>query len=89
MSVPPPPPSQTIYVQVADGGESPRSRTAALIFAILLGGLGIQRFYVGKIGTGILWLLTAGLFGIGWIVDIILIAVGSFRDKEGRVVSRW
>lgn len=89
MSVPPPPPPQTVYVAVANGGESPRSRAAALILAILLGGLGIHRFYVGKIGTGILWLLTGGLLGIGWIVDIIMIAVGSFRDKEGRVVARW
>ncbi len=61
----------------------PKNKIVALILCIFLGGLGIHRFYVGKIGTGILWLLTGGLLGIGWLVDIIMIAVGSFKDKSG------
>lgn len=62
---------------------SPKSKLMALVLCIFLGVLGIHRFYVGKIGTGILWLLTGGLFGIGWIVDIILILAGGFRDRLG------
>lgn len=62
-------------------GVSKKDRTIALILCILAGGLGAHRFYVGKIGTGILYLFTAGLFGIGWIIDIIWIAKGSFKDK--------
>lgn len=62
-------------------GVSKKSKTTALLLCIFLGEFGIHRFYVGKIGTGILYLLTAGLCGIGWIVDIIRIAVGSFRDE--------
>lgn len=58
-----------------------KNKIVALLLAIFLGWLGIHRFYVGKIGTGIIWFFTGGLFGIGWIVDIIVIAVGSFRDK--------
>ena len=58
-----------------------------LLLAIFLGGLGIHRFYVGKTGTGILWLLTFGLLGIGVIVDIIMIVTNSFTDKDGNVIK--
>lgn len=60
---------------------SKKSKTAALLLCIFLGYLGVHRFYVGKIGTGVLYLLTGGLVGIGWIVDIITIAAGSFKDQ--------
>ena len=62
-------------------GISKKNKIVALLLCIFLGWMGVHRFYVGKVGTGILYLLTAGLFGIGWIVDIILIAVGSFKDQ--------
>jgi len=68
---------------------SPRSRLVALLFCVLFGVFGVHRFYVGKIGTGILMLVTIGGLGIWTMVDLILIAVGSFRDKEGRRVFRW
>ena len=54
------------------------SKTAAIIIVILLGELGIHRFMTGKIGTGIIWLLTGGCFGIGWIVDIVKVCTGKF-----------
>lgn len=81
-------PQAVIYGTVVTG-DSPASRLVALILCILLGFLGIHRFYVGKWGTGLLMLLTGGLLGIWVIVDIILIAVGAFRDKQGRPVLRW
>ena len=68
---------------------SDRSRLVALLFCILLGVFGVHRFYVGKIGTGILMLLTLGGLGIWTLIDMILIAVGSFRDKQNRRVFRW
>lgn len=68
---------------------SPKSRTVALLLAIFLGCLGVHRFYLGKIGTGIVWLLTGGCLGIGWLIDIILIACGSMRDGYGALVYYW
>jgi len=50
---------------------------------------GLHRFYVGKIGTGILWLFTGGLLGIGQFIDIIVIIVGRFTDKNGLPVLVW
>lgn len=47
---------------------------------------GAHRYYVGKIGTGVIWTLTAGFFGIGWIVDIFTVALGGFYDANGYVV---
>lgn len=64
-------------------GVSRKSKIAALLLCLFLGGLGIHRFYVGKVGTGLLYLFTGGLCGIGWIIDIILIATGSFKDSLG------
>jgi TM2 domain-containing membrane protein YozV len=60
-----------------------------LLLAIFLGVFGIHRFYVGKVGTGIIYLLTGGLCGIGVIIDIIMIAVGSFTDKSRAFVKIW
>ena len=54
-----------------------------------LGYLGIHRFYVGKIATGILWLVTGGIFGVGWLIDLILIAAGRFRDYLGYRLVVW
>lgn len=58
-------------------------RWIAFALCFFLGCLGIHRFYVNKIGTGVLYLFTGGLLGIGWLVDLIMIACGSFTDEGG------
>ena len=63
--------------------KSERNFVAALILSILLGGLGVHRFYAGRIVTGILMLLTLGGLGIWTLIDIIMIATGSFKDSQG------
>jgi len=68
---------------------SPQSRTVALILAILLGYLGIHRFYAGKVGTGILMIITLGGLGLWWLIDVIVIATGGFRDKSNLLINNW
>ncbi len=68
---------------------SERSRLAALLLCFFLGYLGIHRFYVGKWVTGIIWLLTGGLVGLGLLYDFIVIAIGIFRDADGQRLERW
>ncbi len=73
----------------------PKSRLAAILLAFFLGGLGIHRFYLGHIGTGLAMLLITVLSG-GWLgipiviwalVDMVLIASGSLRDASGRALT--
>ena len=60
-----------------------KNKWIAFLLCFFGGFLGLHRFYVGKIGTGILYLFSVGLFGIGIILDLIFILIGSFRDKAG------
>lgn len=55
------------------GGGKPKNKWVAFFLCLLLGPIGAHKFYEGKIGMGILYLFTAGIFGIGWIIDIFAI----------------
>lgn len=68
---------------------SPKSRLVATLLCFFLGVFGIHRFYLGKTGTGILWLFTCGCFFIGALIDFILLVCGTATDKDGLIVSEW
>ena len=60
-----------------------KSKTTALILSVLVGGFGVDRFYLGYMGMGVLKLLTGGCLGILWIIDIISIATGRLTPADG------
>ena len=63
--------------------KSDKDWLVTLLLSLFLGSIGAHRFYVGKIGTGILQLLTVGGCGLWTLIDIIIIVSGNFKDKEG------
>ena len=67
--------------------KSEKGFVPTLLLCFFLGVFGVHRFYVGKIGTGILSLLTLGGLGIWATIDLVMIAVGSFKDSQGLVVK--
>jgi TM2 domain-containing membrane protein YozV len=72
----------------AAGQQSEKGFVPTALLCFFFGVLGFHRFYVGKIGTGILQLLTLGGFGIWSLIDFIMILVGSFKDKQGLPLRR-
>jgi TM2 domain-containing membrane protein YozV len=70
-------------------GTSERRILPAFLLCFLFGVFGAHRFYAGKIGTAVLELLTLGGFGIWWLVDLILILTGSFKDGDGQKITEW
>ena len=60
---------------------SPKRYSTTLVLAALFGWAGIHRFYVGKVTTGLIWLFSFGIFGLGWALDVLLILTRSFTDR--------
>jgi TM2 domain-containing membrane protein YozV len=67
--------------------KSDKEWLVTLLLSLILGSLGVHRFYVGKIGTGILQLITLGGCGVWTLIDIIMIITGKFKDKDGNVIQ--
>jgi TM2 domain-containing membrane protein YozV len=76
-----------VAASAPSSGLSEKGFVPMILLCFFLGGLGIHRFYAGKIGTGILMLVTFGGFGIWTIVDFIMIVTGNFKDGEGTLIK--
>ena len=71
---------------------SPKSRLVTTLLCVLPAWLcvnGVHRFHLGKIGTGILMLLTLGGLGIWTIIDFVFAVSGAMKDKDGRLIKNW
>jgi TM2 domain-containing membrane protein YozV len=84
-----PPPAPPVVYNAAgmDPSVSDKTILPIVLFLILLPT--VHRFYVGKIGTGLLFFFTIGGLGIWWIYDVIISITGNFTDKKGRKITRW
>ncbi len=71
----------------ADASE--KKRMIAFLLCFFIGPLGVHRFYVGKVGTGVLHLVTLGVLGLWTLVDLVMILLGVFTDSEGKKVTEW
>lgn len=67
--------------------KSDKDFVAMILLCFFLGGLGVHRFYAGKVGTGVLMLFTLGGLGIWTLIDFIIIVTGNFKDKEGGYIK--
>ena len=68
---------------MAKSKKSGKNKTVAIILSLFLGGLGIDRFYLGYTGLGVLKLLTLGGLGVWALIDLIRIIIGSLKPKDG------
>lgn len=78
----------TAYSVNEKRGVSEKGFVPTLLLCFFLGVIGVHRFYVGKIGTGILQVLTFGGLGVWSLIDFIMIVVGKFTDKNGLPIKR-
>lgn len=67
---------------------SDKSKQTTLLLCIFAGYIGIHDFYVGKIGMGIVKMLTLNFFTIGWIIDILKCASGTYKDGAGVAIRK-
>ena len=80
---------ETKAAEKTEGQASGKSKMVALLLCFFLGWAGGHRFYVGKVGTGLMMLFTMGGFGMWYFLDFIMIATGNFKDNANLPLSTW
>lgn len=75
------------YITPPAANSNDRNYLVAILLWVFLGAIGIHRFYLGYVGMGVLYLLTGGLCGIGWIIDGIMLLTGSLKPKDGNYIK--
>src|SRR5262249_52762625 len=78
-----------IAVQTAQYSATDKRILPAFLLCFFVGYLGVHRFYVGKIGSGIAMLVTFGGLGVWWLIDLIIIVCGAFTDAQGNKITVW
>lgn len=78
--------SQSIAVE-NHKSRNPKSQSLALVLAVFFGWCGAHRFYTGHKIIGFVYLFSAGLFGVGWIIDVLLILLNFYKDSEQRFLT--
>jgi len=67
--------------------KSEKQWIVTLLLCLFAGGIGVHRFYAGKIGTGILQILTLGGCGVWTLIDLVMILTGNFKDSNGNAIK--
>ena len=75
---------QAVQIQLMN---SDKDWIVTLVLAILVGGLGIDRFYSGSILLGVLKLVTLGGLGLWWLIDLIMLVTGNYKDGDGNPIA--
>ena len=76
-------------MNAARGTESTKSRLVAFLLCTFLGIIGVHRFYLGRIGSGVAMIFTLGGLGVWVLIDWIILLCGTFKDNDNKIVSNW
>lgn len=73
--------------QVMQQMNSEKDWLITLILSIVVGGFGIDRFYTGSVLLGVLKLVTLGGLGVWWLIDLIMLVTGNYKDGDGNLIA--
>ncbi len=74
------------YTGNVPANKSPKEKSVALLLCFFLGFFGVHHFYANRPIMGLIYLFTGGIWGIGWLIDLILIATGNYKDSDGNPI---